>query len=116
MKNKTFKILEIGTFQTFSFKFISETVKDRGNPSAYYRKPSTQFIQQQQKSHQNLMKNKNYICKCTCQICEISEFGTLLAPLFRSSGARNFSSPDVKKAAGPTVPLHTPDDPTLDNI
>jgi len=58
MKNKTFKSLEIGAFRTLLVKFISETVKDRGNPSTYYRKLSTHFIQQQQ---QNWMKNINYI-------------------------------------------------------
>jgi hypothetical protein len=44
-KSKTFKILEIWTFWSFSVKFISETVKDRGNPSTYCRKLSIQFIQ-----------------------------------------------------------------------
>jgi hypothetical protein len=45
MKSKTFKILEIWTFRSLSVKFISETVKDRGNPSTYCRKLSIQFIQ-----------------------------------------------------------------------
>jgi hypothetical protein len=58
MKNKTFKILEIGANRTFLINFTSETVKDRGKPSAYYRKLSIHFIQQQQ---QNWMKNTNYI-------------------------------------------------------
>ena len=44
-KSKTFKILEIWTFRSLSVKFISETVKDRGNPSTYCRKLSIQFIQ-----------------------------------------------------------------------
>jgi len=61
MKNKNFQILEIGTFrQPLSFKFVSETVKDRGNQSTYYRELSLQSIQQQ-KTHQNWMKNKNSI-------------------------------------------------------
>jgi hypothetical protein len=48
MKNKNFQILEIATFQLLSAKFISETIKDRGNLPTYYRKLSTQSIQQQQ--------------------------------------------------------------------
>jgi hypothetical protein len=44
-KSKTFNILEIWTFRSLSVKFISETVKDRGNPSIYCRKLSIQFIQ-----------------------------------------------------------------------
>ena len=47
MENKTFKILEICTFRSLSVKFISETIKDRGNPLTYCRKLSIQFIQQQ---------------------------------------------------------------------
>ena len=35
MKNKNFQILEIGSFRSFSVKFILETVNDRGNPSTY---------------------------------------------------------------------------------
>jgi len=53
--------LEIATFQPLLVKFISKTVKDRRNPPIYYRKLSTQSIQQQQKTFQNWMKNKNYI-------------------------------------------------------
>jgi hypothetical protein len=37
MKIKTFTILEICTFRSLSVKFISETVKDRGNPSTFCR-------------------------------------------------------------------------------
>jgi hypothetical protein len=40
--------LENLTVQPLSIKFIS--LKDRGNPPTYYRKLSTQSIQQQQKS------------------------------------------------------------------
>ena len=47
MRNKNFQILEIGYFGLLSVKFISEIVKDRGNPSTYYGKLSTQAIQQQ---------------------------------------------------------------------
>jgi hypothetical protein len=47
MRNKNFQILEIGYFGPLSVKFISEIVKDRGNPSTYYGKLSTQAIQQQ---------------------------------------------------------------------
>jgi len=36
MANKNFQILEIDTFQPHSVKFISKTVKDRGNPSTYH--------------------------------------------------------------------------------
>ena len=43
--SKTFKILEILTFPSLSVKFISETVKDRWNPSTYCRKLSIHFIQ-----------------------------------------------------------------------
>jgi len=43
--------LEIDTFQPLLVKFISKTVKDRRNPPIYYRKLSTQSIQQQQKKH-----------------------------------------------------------------
>ena len=42
MKNKNFQILEIGTFQPLSVKFISEMVKDGGKLSKYYRRLSTQ--------------------------------------------------------------------------
>jgi len=45
MENKNFQILEIGTFQPLSVKFISETVKDGGKLSTYYRRLSTQSIQ-----------------------------------------------------------------------
>jgi hypothetical protein len=41
--------LEIGTFQPFVVKFILDTIKDRGNMSAYYGKLSTKFIRQQTK-------------------------------------------------------------------
>jgi hypothetical protein len=44
MNNKIFKIFEICTFRSLSDKFISETVKDGGNPSTYCRKLSIQFI------------------------------------------------------------------------
>ena len=44
-KSKTFKMLEIWSFRSLSFKFISETVKDRGNPWTHCRKLSIQFIQ-----------------------------------------------------------------------
>jgi hypothetical protein len=50
MRNKNFQILEIGTFRSLLVKFILEIVKDRGNPSTYYWKLSTQYIQQQ-KTH-----------------------------------------------------------------
>jgi hypothetical protein len=50
--------LEIGNLRPLLVKLISETVKERGNPPTFYRKLSTQFIQQQ-KTHQNWMKNKN---------------------------------------------------------
>jgi hypothetical protein len=43
-KSKSFKILEIWTFRSLSVKFISETVKDTGNPSTYCRKLSIQFF------------------------------------------------------------------------
>ena len=46
MENKNFQILEIDTFQLPLVKFISKTVKDRGNPLTYYRKLSTQSTQQ----------------------------------------------------------------------
>jgi hypothetical protein len=36
MENKNFQILEIDTFQLPLVKFISKTVKDRGNPLTYY--------------------------------------------------------------------------------
>jgi hypothetical protein len=44
MRNKNFQILEIGTFRPLLVKFILEIVKDRGNPSTYYWKLSTQYI------------------------------------------------------------------------
>jgi hypothetical protein len=53
MKNKNFKILKIGTFLPLSVKLILETVKDRGNAPTYYRKISTQSIQQKRKSKTN---------------------------------------------------------------
>jgi hypothetical protein len=58
MKNKNLEIWEIGTFRPLPVKFISETAKDRESPSTYYRKLSTQSIQQKE-THQNWMKNKN---------------------------------------------------------
>jgi hypothetical protein len=33
MRNENLQILKIGTFQPLLVKFISENVKDRGNPS-----------------------------------------------------------------------------------
>jgi hypothetical protein len=58
MKNKNLEIWEIGTFRPLPVKFISETAKDRESPSTYYRKLSTQSIQQKE-THQIWMKNKN---------------------------------------------------------
>ena len=58
MKNKNFQIMEIGTFRSLSTKFFSETVKDTGNLSTYYRKLSTQFTK---KKHIKIsMKDKKF--------------------------------------------------------
>lgn len=38
MKNKKAQIWEIGTFWTLSIKFISDTIRDRGNPLTNYQK------------------------------------------------------------------------------
>ena len=40
------QIWEIGIFRPVSFKFILETVQDRGSPWTHFRKFSTQSIQQ----------------------------------------------------------------------
>ena len=47
-------------FRQTNFGFFSKIIKDGGNPPTYYLKLSTQSIQQQ-KTHQNWMKNKNCI-------------------------------------------------------
>jgi hypothetical protein len=44
-----------------SVKFISETVKNRGNPQTYYKKISTQSIQQQKNTSKLVEKQKFYI-------------------------------------------------------
>jgi hypothetical protein len=49
MKNKNNQILEIDTFLLLLLQFIPETLKDRGNMRTYYRKLSTQSIQQKRK-------------------------------------------------------------------
>jgi hypothetical protein len=54
MENKNFQILEIGTFQPLSVKFISEMVKDGGKLSKYYRRLSTQ----KQKYFKHLATNR----------------------------------------------------------
>ena len=45
MKNKTVQILEFGTCLPFLVEFISENLRDRGNPSKYHHKLSTQSSQ-----------------------------------------------------------------------
>ena len=44
MKNKIFQIFEFGTSWPLSVEFISETVRERGNPSPYYHNVSTHSI------------------------------------------------------------------------
>jgi hypothetical protein len=52
MENKNFQILDIATFQLLSVKFISETIKDRGNLPTYYRKSQHNPFNNN-KTHQN---------------------------------------------------------------
>ena len=83
MKNKTFKILEICTFRSLSVKFISETVKDRGNPSTHCRKLSIQFIQQQQQNHVKIgRKIKIHLYYKPFDMRNV-EFETLLDPFLK---------------------------------
>jgi hypothetical protein len=52
MENQNFQILDIATFQLLSVKFISETIKDRGNLPTYYRKSQHNPFNNN-KTHQN---------------------------------------------------------------
>jgi hypothetical protein len=52
--------LEIHTFQSLSVEFSSKAIKDRGNPSKYYQKLSTQPMQQKNTSKLD-EKKKLYI-------------------------------------------------------
>jgi hypothetical protein len=52
--------LEIHTFQSLSVEFSSKAIKDRGNPSKYYQKLSTQPMQQKNTSKLDEKKNSIY--------------------------------------------------------
>ena len=73
-------------------------VKDRGNLITYYRKLSTQSIEQQQQQktkqkttpHQNSKFYKNKI-----HICDVSEFEPLLDPFSKKKNSKQFYRPSI---------------------
>ena len=81
--------MEICNFRPLSVKFNSETVKDRGNSSIYYRKLSTQSIQQTK----HITIGWTIEILYSFQICEISEFEPLLDPFSKLNSKVCFYGP-----------------------
>jgi hypothetical protein len=69
MKNEKVQILEFIFCWSLTIEFISETIRDRGDPSTCFHNLLAQSIQRK-KLHQNWIKNKKiiYLQKCGISI------------------------------------------------